>query len=219
MVAFTEPASMVSALAQAEARRLGHRYLGPEHLLLGLLVHGANRAAAILAANGLDLATTRHGVVRLVAQGVLPGPRPDDPDLLASLGVDLAAVHERVRESFGDQAYWDAAQRVRLRPNGGGSHQPPGSPPRNLCRRALLFAADEAVQRDQEISPEHLLLGLLRDARDPTGAATSPLEGRQRALLGLPEGGPHPVAALIEASGLSLDHLRAAVLDELDRVP
>ena len=217
MVAFTEPAGMVSALAQGEARRLGHRYLGPEHLLLCLLAHGANRAAVILASHGLDLATARDEVDRLVTRGVLPGHRPDDAELLATLGVDLAAIHEQIRRSFGDQAYWDAAQRVRLRPNGAGNHQPPGAPPRNLCRRALLLAADEAARRDQEIGPEHLLLGLLGDALDPAGTATSRLEARQRAQLGLPEGGPHPIAALVEARDLDLEGLRDATLVELDR--
>jgi ATP-dependent Clp protease ATP-binding subunit ClpA len=37
MVAFTEQAGLLSALAQQEARRLRHHYLGAEHLLLGLL--------------------------------------------------------------------------------------------------------------------------------------------------------------------------------------
>jgi ATP-dependent Clp protease ATP-binding subunit ClpC len=67
-----------------EARRLGHQYLGPEHLLVGLLAQGDNLAARVLAANGLDLDTVRAGIDRLVAQGVLPGPQPADDELLAS---------------------------------------------------------------------------------------------------------------------------------------
>ena len=37
MTALTEPAQMATYLMQQEAERLQHRYLGPEHLLLGLL--------------------------------------------------------------------------------------------------------------------------------------------------------------------------------------
>jgi len=111
----TRPAGTASGLARMEARRLGHQYLGPEHLLVGLLAEGDNLAARVLAANGLDLATVRAGIDRLVAQGVLPGPQPGDEELLASLGVDLGAVHGRLQETFGEGAYWDTAQRVRHR--------------------------------------------------------------------------------------------------------
>ena len=102
----TRSTGTVSAMAQMEARRLQHRYLGPEHLLLGLLVHGDNLAARVLVANGLDLEAVRVEVDRLIAQGVLPGPQPSDAELLATLGVDLAAVAGRLKETFGDRAYW-----------------------------------------------------------------------------------------------------------------
>ena len=45
---FTEPAHQVLDLARAEAERAGHRYLGPEHVLLGLLAEGRSRAAQLL---------------------------------------------------------------------------------------------------------------------------------------------------------------------------
>jgi len=43
-------------------------------------------------------------------------------------------------------------------------------------------------------------------------------ERRQRVLLGLPDHGPHPIKLLVEARGLSLETLRAALLGELDPV-
>src|SRR4029453_2788668 len=89
----TRPAGIASALARMEARRLGHQYLGPEHLLVGLLAQGDNLAARVLAANGLDLDTVRAGIDRLVAQGVLPGPQPAAVELLASPGGTLRARH------------------------------------------------------------------------------------------------------------------------------
>ena len=113
----TRPAGHASGLARMEARRLGQQYLGAEHLLLGLLLQGDNLAARVLIAHGLDLETVRAGVDRLIAQGVLPGAQPSDGELLATLGVDLKAVHARLQATFGDQAYWEAAQRVRNRPN------------------------------------------------------------------------------------------------------
>jgi hypothetical protein len=42
-------------------------------------------------------------------------------------------------------------------------------------------------------------------------------ERRRRTLLGLPDRGPHPIRLLVEARGTTLDGLRMAVLEELDR--
>jgi ATP-dependent Clp protease ATP-binding subunit ClpA len=216
MVAFTEPAGRVSAFAQHEARRLHHHYLGAEHLLLGLLVHNESLAAGVLRAQGLDLATARAGVDRLVAQRVLPGSQPDDSALLATIGVDLEAVHGRLVETFGDEAYREAAQRVRHRPTQAVTHRAVGGPPLTMCRRALRFAGETAVDRGQDIGPEHLLLGLLRDAQDPIEADLLPQEQRQRDQLGLPDHGPHPIKLLVEGRGLTLDVLRAALLRQLE---
>ena len=76
MVQTTEQAGVVPHLGRVEAERLRHYYLGPEHLLLGLLrqgddpvPHGDNAAARLLRHHGLDLAAARAGVDRLIADG------------------------------------------------------------------------------------------------------------------------------------------------------
>jgi hypothetical protein len=222
MVATTEQAGIVPHLAGLEAERLGHHYLGPEHLLLGLLRigdepvrHGDNRATRLLRASGLDLDTVRGEVDRLVAQGVLPGPQPSDAELLATLGIDLDAVNRRVKETFGWQAYYDAAQWVRLRRSHAVPHAPLGGTPL-VCWRVLRFAMEEAAARDQEIGPEHLLLGLLRDAEDPIGTGAYHQDQRLRGVLGLRDRGPHPIKLLLEARGQTIERLRAALLEDLD---
>ena len=53
----TRPAATASGLARGEARRLGHQYLGPEHLLLGLLLQGDNPAARVLASTSRPWST------------------------------------------------------------------------------------------------------------------------------------------------------------------
>jgi ATP-dependent Clp protease ATP-binding subunit ClpA len=207
----------VTAQAQMEARRLRHHYLGPEHLLLGMLVHGDNPAARVLRANGLNLEIVRAGIDRLIAEGVLPGPQPSDAELLAGIGIDLEAVAGHLRETFGHEAYWQATQRVKLRRTQPASHRAPRDPPRLICARALTVAAREAIARDQEVGPEHLLLGLLRDAEDPVESEPYASERRDRGLVGLPDHGPHAIRLLVEARGLTLEALRSAVLGELDR--
>jgi hypothetical protein len=174
------------------------------------------RAGQIHEPYGLDLATIRAEIDRLIAAGVLPGPQPSDAELLASLGIDLDAVDRRVKESFGWSAYYDAAQWVRLRSTHAVPHPPRGGTPL-VCWRALRLAAEEAAARDQELGPEHLLVGLLRDAQEPLETTVDVQDQRLRGLLSLPNHGPHPIRRLVEARGLTLEGLLAAALDELDR--
>ena len=216
MVRVTEPAGIVPHLGRQEAERLQHRYLGPEHLLLGLLLQGNDPTAGVLRSHGLNLQAVRTQVEQLIADGVLPGAQPTDAELLGTLSIDLEALYRRLKVTFGDDAYYYAAQHVRLRSKHAITHTPMSGTPL-MCRRALRFAFDEAVARGEEIGPEHLLLGLLRDAEDPVGADLTPQELRQRVYLGLPDHGPHPVRLLIEARGYTLEAVRAAMLNHLDR--
>ena len=215
MVAFTQPARRVWLLARQEAEGLHHHYVGPEHLLLGLLRHGDNQAARVLRAHGLDLETTRAEVGRLVARGVLPAPRPSDDALLATLGIDALTVRRRLRETFGTEAVDQATQRVRTRPIDAVPWPPMGGTPL-LAKRVFRLAYHEAVARGQEVGPEHLLLGLLGDAGGPADTEL-PLDQRVSAHLGLPDHDHHPVRLLVQARGLTLQALRAAVRSELDR--
>ena len=66
---FTERARQVVVLAQDEARRLKHNYIGTEHLLLGLLREEEGLAARVL--ESLDISTdeVRAQVARIVGQG------------------------------------------------------------------------------------------------------------------------------------------------------
>ena len=49
---FTEPAHRVLDLARDEAEQGGHRYLGPEHIVLGLLAERRSGAAWVLQVRG-----------------------------------------------------------------------------------------------------------------------------------------------------------------------
>ncbi len=67
-VAFTPRAKKVLELALDEARRLGHNYIGTEHLLLGLIREGEGVAARVLEAMGADLERVRAQVVYLLGE-------------------------------------------------------------------------------------------------------------------------------------------------------
>jgi hypothetical protein len=66
---FTERARVVVVLAQEEARRLKHNYIGTEHLLLALLREEEGVAAQALASLGITVIDARRQVVRVVGNG------------------------------------------------------------------------------------------------------------------------------------------------------
>ncbi len=66
---FTERAQRVIILAQEEAKRLNHDYLGTEHLLLGLVNLGEGVAAVALSNLGIDLKKLRQEVEKTIGVG------------------------------------------------------------------------------------------------------------------------------------------------------
>ena len=219
---FTERASKVMCLAYEESERLRHDYVGPEHALVGLAQHEDSRAAAILGESGLGPDVLRAGMDHLVAQGILPGPWRNKADLLQSVGIDLASVQQAVEESFGMEAVLTASRNARsrswLREDWIMCTSPisPLSGKAMLVKRAFQLAGQEADELGlHEIRPEHVLLGVLRDAQDPVGTGLSRRARRVRAYLGLPPRGPSPVRLAIEASGTNLPALHSHVLADL----
>jgi ATP-dependent Clp protease ATP-binding subunit ClpC len=66
-IPFTPQAKQVLRLSLAEAQRLGHNYIGTEHLLLGLIQEKDGVAAQALADAGANLRRVQAEVVRLLA--------------------------------------------------------------------------------------------------------------------------------------------------------
>jgi len=66
---FTERAQQVLVLAQEEAKRLGHNFIGTEHLLLGLVREGSGIAARALQNMNVDLNGMRSEVERITEGG------------------------------------------------------------------------------------------------------------------------------------------------------
>ena len=67
-IPFTPRAKKVLELSLSESKLLGHRYIGTEHILLGLLREGEGVAAQVLAALGADLDGVRERVIQLLAE-------------------------------------------------------------------------------------------------------------------------------------------------------
>src|SRR5512133_2170323 len=212
---FTEEARRVLDLAREEAERFGHRFVGPEHLVLGLLRDGGNPAAGILQARGVDLAAARAALDRLAEQEVVPGPRPSDAELLGTLGIDLEVIRRDTEQTFGVQALRHAT-REATRARRGGVGRVPRTPlegPPTLTTQATYLASQLANALDYgAVDPELLLLGVLEDVRTPwPRCMANPWVRQLHASVGLPEDYRGAAGPLLTALGVDLDELRAAV--------
>ena len=66
---FTEKAIKVIMLAQEEARRLGHNFVGTEQILLGLIGEGNGVGPKILKSMGVKLKDARIEVEKIIGRG------------------------------------------------------------------------------------------------------------------------------------------------------
>ena len=183
---FTDRAREGLVLAQEEARRLQHNYIGTEHLLLGVARQGDGLGAAALRGVGFDADAARAEVSPRPGGEHGSGLRPGDADVLRSIGIDLDEVRRQAEEAFGPGAL-DRARPPRCRPLSR-SNATPFTP---RAKKVLELALRESLAlRHNYIGTEHVLLGLLREEQ---GLA----------------------AALLCRQGIALDAVRSAVLAEL----
>ena len=215
----SEHADRVLDLARAEAEGFGHRYLGPEHLVLGVLRDGGSGASRVLEANGVNLAAARVELRRLAERGLVPGPRPSDAELLGLIGIDLAAIRRTTEQTFGGKALgWAIREATRARRRGVGRvPRTPLRDPPMLISQVLVHAGEQARALDLEvIGPELLLLGVVTDIQTPWPRCMNNRWTRQlHASVGLPKGYRGAAGPLLEAFGVDLDQLGGALLAEL----
>jgi Clp amino terminal domain, pathogenicity island component len=104
---FTDGARHVLVQAQQDARRLGHNYIGCEHLLLAAAA-ASEPAGAILRDQGVTPGRVEAEILRAIGSG--PGAGPADPlggldrEALAAIGIDLDVVRARIEAAFGPDA-------------------------------------------------------------------------------------------------------------------
>ena len=204
---FSGEARSAVAQAQEHARRLGHRYIGCEHLLLAA-ASTAEPASAALREHGVTPAGVETEIVRLVGLGRAANLfSASDREALASIGIDLDVVRARIEAAFGPDAFTrggpDACRsRPAVRKNPvallrrarrSGHHQHPAPsghiPFTPRAKKSLLLSLREAEARHENyIGIEHLTL----------------------ALVGMKDGAVPPI---LSALGAPQATLRAAILD------
>jgi hypothetical protein len=215
----SEQTDRVLDLAWAEAEGFQHRYLGPEHLVLGVLRDGASGASRVLEAFGVDLSAARVGLGRLAELRLVPGPRPSDAELLDTLGIDLETVRQRTEHAFGRTAVgWAIREATRARRRGVG--RVPRTPlvdPPMLIGQVLVHAGEQARALGAVvIGPEVLLLGVVTDLQTPWPRCMNNRWRRQlHASVGLPEGYRGAAGPLLDAFGVDPEALESALVAQL----
>ncbi|MGW6725432.1 Clp protease N-terminal domain-containing protein [Nocardia sp. NPDC055029] len=172
---FTRHARVAVVSAQDDAKELGAKQIGPEHVLLGVVANAEPGLRAVLDARGI----TADGVRTALAERASVTPLgADDAEALRSIGIDLDAVQASIAENFGPKA-WDRAEPEVKRGVFGRLLGAGHIPFTGTAKKTLELALREAIHRkDREISTAYLLLGILR-AADP--ATTDLLGGRDGA--------------------------------------
>jgi ATP-dependent Clp protease ATP-binding subunit ClpA len=175
---FTGAARQAVVGAREESAALKHGHIGTEHLLLGVLRQADDPATAVLVDAGLDLATARAAVARVLGGG-------DDAEALATIGVDLDAVREAVEAAFGEgaldgpQAPPESRRRSWFKGEGAGR-----MPFTGRAKKTLELSLRESLRLGSgEIAVGHLVLGLLREGRG-LGARVIVDHGLDPAALG-----------------------------------
>ena len=227
---FTGDARTVVVHAQEHSRRLGHRYIGCEHLLLAVVSTG-QPASAVLRENGLTPEHVEVEIVRLAGLGAGASLFADlDRDALASIGIDLDAVRARVEAAFGPEALTRAGQTIHRGPRPSRLNPRRAVPPSLVrrwrrwrrARRAVAAppapAATGLYQATGPRSPGHIpftpgakktLANAVREAQ----ARQDSYIGVEHIALGLVAIDSGLVPPILTALGASATTLRAAVLD------
>jgi ATP-dependent Clp protease ATP-binding subunit ClpA len=162
---FTDEARGLVKAAQEEARSLGHRYIGTEHLMLALLRPASGTPAVLLREAGMTRERAVADLDRLLGdQGRLD---MSDAAALEAIGIDLGAVRAKLEETFGPGAL-DPLPPPRKRglfrhavpPPIRGEHLPFAA----RSKKVLELSLREALRlKHRFIGTEHILLGLLRE--------------------------------------------------------
>jgi ATP-dependent Clp protease ATP-binding subunit ClpA len=103
-IGLTPRAKKVLQLAGDEAARLGHHYVGTEHILLGLIREGEGIAAGVLESLGVSLERVRSEVIKVLTQaGVTQPPRqshvPPTPTSTGALHIEYLLARTRIEGS------------------------------------------------------------------------------------------------------------------------
>lgn len=102
---YSATARQVIDLAELEARRLSHNYIGTEHILLGLAAQNTNQRAGVLRSLGIDVRGVRQQVEEIIGFGPRPvsGAIPLTPRATATLRLARAEALRTGSDRIGSE--------------------------------------------------------------------------------------------------------------------
>jgi ATP-dependent Clp protease ATP-binding subunit ClpA len=162
---FTGEGRQVVVRAQEQARRLGHGFIGPEHLLYGLAC-ADGQVGTLLRERGVTPERYEAQFVQLVglrnAATRDAGFDPLDRDALTAIGIDLDAVRERIEAVFGPGALTAEAPGSRRWRQGRRRHVSGHLPVTRRAKKCLARSLHEAqAVHVGQLGAEHIALALL----------------------------------------------------------
>ena len=161
---FTDRARKVMALAHQEAQRFNHEYVGPEHILLGLMKEGSGVAANVLKNLNVDLRKLRLEVERIVGSG----PSMSDVGKLPLTDQCKRVLDYAADESRAQRVHYIGTEHLLL----GLIREPDGPAP-----AALKAAGVNLAELRDDIST---LLGKVSAAESPPASAADVSPAEQR---------------------------------------
>ncbi len=161
---FTGDARQVVVRASEQARRLGHGFIGGEHLLYGLASAGGE-VGAVLRERGVTPERVEAEFVRLIGPGNTAGGSLFDTldrDALTTLGIDLDTVRERIEAAFGPAALAPDAPAPRRWRRSRPRHISGQLPLTRRAKKCLESSLREAqANSGGHLGAEHIALALL----------------------------------------------------------
>jgi ATP-dependent Clp protease ATP-binding subunit ClpC len=102
---FTDKAIKVIMLAQEESRRLGHNYVGTEHILLGLIAEDTEVAGKVLKSQGINLENAWIEVEKIIGRGdgFVSVEMPFTPGAKRALELSLEQARELGHDYIGTE--------------------------------------------------------------------------------------------------------------------
>jgi Clp amino terminal domain, pathogenicity island component len=189
---FDEDANAIVVQAYEHAIRLGHPYLGGEHLLLALAAAG-QPAGAVLREHGVTPELAEAEIVPLSGGGLFGDL---DRDALATVGVDLDAVRATTEASFGQEALTRAARAAHRRP-------------RWFDPRRAAFAGRDGAFLPLGPGAGQAFLAARREARARHAAQPAGVEDLALGIVAISEG---LVPSVLSRLGVSGTAMSAAIL-------
>lgn len=204
--------------AGEQARRLGHQWLGGEHILYGL-ASAPGEVGEILRDRGVTALRVQAELVRLTSPAASAGMEPTsvfdriDGDALSTIGIDLDQVRARLEAAFGAEAL--TMPQARPQPRAFAWFRSRERVPEPLAKRGLIVRLTRPGHRGNHMTLTRRARACMLRAEHEVQRLKSERMGVEHVALALlsDESGVPPI--ILARLGVSPARLRAQILSSV----